>query len=120
MKDDGIGIIVGNLLKKKSLGLDIQICETDVYYTQDIINASDNIMIIDAVDVGIGPGDTIQIPFEEINYKLFSQHDFTYDLHNKTGLLYGIQVKEIFLELGISSELRKGLKKYMDEVSKLI
>lgn len=120
MKDDGIGIILGNLLKKKNLEMDIQICETDVHYTQDIINASSNIIIVDAVEVGLAPGDTILIPFEKLNYKFFSQHDFSYDLKNKNGFLYGIQVKEILLELGISSELRKCLKKYMDEVSKLI
>lgn len=120
MKDDSIGIILGHLLQKKRIKNEIYICETDIYTIERAINKSSEIIIIDAIDLKLDPGDFILIPLKGIKYSYILPHEFVCDLKDKRGYLFGIQSKEISFELGLSKELKNSLKLYLESIIKLI
>ncbi|WDC83472.1 hypothetical protein PL321_12195 [Caloramator sp. mosi_1] len=107
MGDDGIGIVLGHILKKK--GINCIICETDTSLINDILNKYNDIIIVDAVDFNLHPGSTIIIPNFEFNPPYKFHHDIMFYKNTKI-TLFGIQIDSISINIGISQNLRTNLK----------
>lgn len=121
MQDDGIGIVIGNLLIKKSIKNMIFICETDIGALQAAFaEAKDNLIIVDAVDLGLDPGQHVILPLSEIRFNSLLPHGLAWDFRNRKGFLFGIQINCINYHKGISSALNAKLKIYLNEIMKLI
>ncbi|CDF58572.1 hydrogenase maturation protease [Thermobrachium celere] len=116
MGDDGIGIILGHLLKKK--GINCIICETDISLINEVINNSEQLIIVDAVNFDLNPGDIVIFNNFEFYSSPILQHDLVFYKNKKT-TLFGIQVKDIDYRIGISSEILKNLKVYLNYIIKL-
>lgn len=116
MEDDGIGIVIGHILRKK--GIDCIICETDIAYANEVLNTFDDVIIVDAIDFNLPPGSSIIIP--QFEYKpLYNFHHDILFYKNKKITLYGIQVESIGININISKSLRSNLKLYIDEIIRL-
>lgn len=120
MKDDSIGIILGHLLQKKNIKNEVHICKTDIYSVERAINRSTDIIIIDAIDLKLDPGDFIIIPLKGIKYSYILPHEVVCDLKDKRGYLFGIQAKEISFDIGLSNEIKNNIKIYLDSIMKLL
>ncbi|SHE60281.1 MULTISPECIES: hydrogenase maturation protease [Caloramator] len=116
MQDDGIGIVIGHILRKK--GIDCIICETDIAFINEVLNSYDDVIVVDAVDFNLPAGSSIIIP--QFEYKPFYNfhHDILFYKYKKI-TLYGIQVESIGININISKSLRSNLKLYVDEIIKL-
>lgn len=120
MKDDSIGIILGHLLEKKNIKNPVYICETDIFSLEKAINNSSEIIIVDAIDLKLSPGDFTIIPLKGIKYSYIMPHEFVCDLKDKRGYLFGVQASSITFEMGISNELQDKLKLYLESILELI
>ncbi|WP_286933932.1 MULTISPECIES: hydrogenase 3 maturation endopeptidase HyCI [Aminobacterium] len=82
--DDGVGPFVVQYLQKKEMEHPICAinCETTPEnYIGDLQRRHpDLLLIVDAADMGLPPGSTRQIPFEEIQNATFSTHGLPLDL----------------------------------------
>lgn len=116
MGDDGIGVVLGHLLKKKNINCII--CETDISLLNNYLSEYENIIIIDAVDLSMDEGDFIIV--NSSNYKLkFNLHHDLIIYKNKKIFLFGIQVKDTQIKIGISDALRHKLKCYINAILEL-
>ncbi|MEF3255470.1 MAG: HyaD/HybD family hydrogenase maturation endopeptidase [Deferribacterales bacterium] len=134
MNDDGAGIIVVNNIKNLfndsehlkiidggTLGLDL------LHY----IEWADKLIIVDAVDVGLEPGTVVRIEGEDINTVFeskLSPHQMglkdilltaeLIDCKPKDIVLFGIQTKDINMDMTLSKEVSDNisrLEKYVIE-----
>lgn len=134
MNDDGAGIIVVNNIKNLfndsehlkiidggTLGLDL------LHY----IEWADKLIIVDAVDVGLEPGTVVRIEGEDINTVFeskLSPHQMglkdilltaeLIDCKPKDIVLFGIQTKDINMDMTLSKEVSENisrLEKYVIE-----
>lgn len=116
MGDDSIGVVLGYLLKKKNINCII--CETDIALLNCYLNEYEKVIIIDAVDLSMKEGDYIIV--DSSNYKL--KFNLPHDLiiyKNKKVFLFGIQVKDAQIKIGISNTLRYKIKDYINAVLEL-
>lgn len=121
MQDDGIGVVIGNLLMKKNIKNKIFICETDIGSLQDALDeVHDTLVIIDAIDMGLNPGDFVILPLKDIRYSCLLSHELSWDFREKKGQLFGIQINCIDYHKGISPALNTRLKIYLQELMKLL
>lgn len=113
MGDDGVGIVLGHLLTKK--GVNCVIAETDLSIINETIIKYKDIILVDAVDLSMEPGEYI---ISKIKNSYTLPHDlFIHDVSNIT--LFGIQIENKNLSIGISNCLKSKLKEYINEIMKL-
>lgn len=116
MGDDGIGVVLGHLLMKKNINCII--CETDIALLNSYLNEYENIIIVDAVDLSMKEGDFIIADSSKYKLKFNLPHDLII-YKNKKIILFGIQVKDTQIKIGISSTLRYNLKNYISSILEL-
>lgn len=121
MKDDSIGIVLGFILKKNNIK-NVHICETDIFYLLKITSQHPEILVIDAVDAGLAAGSFITVPLSGITKikGLYLPHDNIISFDLSSGMLFGIQVKDIKLETGLSPKIKNNIKLYIKEIIKLL
>lgn len=126
MRDDGIGIEIAKEIEEKLLerGIEVIYGETDLQYSIFSVKEDDYIIIFDAAHYGKNPGEVTFLPLNTFisNKKGYSQHSYSFlDLlklyyPNIKGIIYGIEVKEVELGLGLSEFLRKKIKAISKEI----
>lgn len=126
MRDDAIGIEIGKEIERKLLekGIEVIYGETDLQYSISSVNEEDYIIILDAAHYRKNPGEITILPLNTFisNKKGYSQHSYSFlDLlklyyPNVQGEIYGIEVKEVEIGLGLSEYLRKKIKAISKEI----
>lgn len=131
MGDDGVGIEVAEHLRGFFIenGLEVIIGETDVGYSLSHIKAGDFIIILDASYREGNIGDVSVIPLREAmsrKGKFYTQHQpslikwlYIYKI-KVTGVVIGIEVKDVYLKLGLSPKIKEVLPQICMEVKKII
>ncbi|MCY6958056.1 hydrogenase maturation protease [Clostridium brassicae] len=132
MKDDAIGVLIGDELKAdlKELGFEVIIGETDVDYCLSFIENGDFIFILDSTLYGIKPGKITVIDIkkgEKFFEKGYSQHQLSlikllnsYDFQNVYGYIVGIEASEIDYGIELSKELLQNFNNIKKEVYNVI
>ena len=131
MGDDGVGIEVAEYLRGFFIenGLEVIIGETDIGYSLSRINAEDFVIILDASYKGGNIGDVSVIPLREAmsrREKFYTQHQpnlikwlYIYKI-KVTGVVIGIEVKDVCLKLGLSPRIKEIFPEICMEVKKII
>ncbi|WP_138204712.1 hydrogenase maturation protease [Haloimpatiens lingqiaonensis] len=117
MKDDAVGILIGEELKNdlESLGFEVILGETDVDYCLSFIDKDDFIIILDCTLYGIEPGKITALNIKDNkNFfeKGYSQHQLSlikllnsYSMKNVTGYIIGIEGVNVNYGTELSTEL---------------
>ncbi|WP_035288281.1 hydrogenase maturation protease [Clostridium sp. KNHs214] len=117
MKDDAIGILIGEELKDDLEKLDFEVIlgETDVDYCLSFIDKEDFILILDCTLYGIQPGKISILDIKGNNNffeKGYSQHQLSlvkllnsYSMKNVTGYIIGIEGLDVSYGTELSKEL---------------
>jgi len=135
MGDDGIGIILSELLRNESLPKQVRVLEKgtsqlSVFYA---LSELDRAIIIDAVDFGGRPGETRLFALKDVvtdkDCSGLSLHECDLlaiiDLFNKLNIqppaitIYAIQPETIIPGAGLSPALMAKLPEYLKEIIKL-
>lgn len=117
MKDDAIGILIGEELKEDldKLGFEVILGETDVDYCLSFIDKEDFIFILDCTLYGIQPGKITVLDIKGNNNffeKGYSQHQLSlikllnsYSMKNVKGYIVGIEGVDVNYGTELSREL---------------
>lgn len=117
MKDDAIGVLIGQELRSdlERLGFEVILGETDTDYSLSFIENGDFIFILDCTLYGIEPGkiSILDINNKEIFFeKGYSQHQLSlikllnsYNFQNVTGYIIGIEGVDVDYGEELSKEL---------------
>lgn len=134
MGDDGIGVHVANEVSKSALpdGVEVVDAGTLGLAVCPLLENADALIIVDAVDFGMQPGEMIKIPVEELSrhdkHTPLSLHEF--DIFHalemielSTGrkinaTLIGIQISSIKPSLEISPQLAMRMDEYVMAVKR--
>lgn len=131
MGDDGVGIEVAEYLREFFIenGLEVIIGETDIGYSLSHINAGDFVIILDASYKGGNIGDISVMSLREAmsrREKFYTQHQpslikwlYIYKI-KVTGVVIGIEVKDVCLKLGLSHGIKEIFPQICMEVKKII
>ncbi len=131
MMDDGIAIVVLEVLKNKlePMGIEVIIAETDFQFCYHQINDDDFVIIVDAAYLGIAAGSVRFCKLQEI-LDSYGETNFQHDINIFDLIrLYTKQLKGYFIgieiaEAGFGCELSQAIKVKMDaiclEVEKII
>lgn len=134
MKDDAIGIKIAEEVEEKLLEYGVKVIygETNLQYSISSVEEQDYIIILDAAYYGKGIGEITTISIDKFvsNKVESSQHSYSFlDLvklyyPDIKGIIYGIEIEEIDLGIGLSPILQKNLKliskKILNKVEKII
>ncbi|WP_315116062.1 hydrogenase maturation protease [uncultured Clostridium sp.] len=132
MKDDAIGVLIGEELKEdlEKLGFEVVLGETDVNYSLSFIENGDFIFILDCTFYGIEVGkiSIINIKDKENFFeKGYSQHQLSlikllnsYSVKNLTGYIIGIEGADIDYGVELSQKLLEKFKDIKKEVYNII
>jgi hydrogenase maturation protease len=130
MMDDGIGIHIVEMLKKKNKKTNVKyiVGETDIYYCMEKLNKSSYNIIVDAAILNNIPGSVSIIPLKQVlesSIQLFSSHETAFSgiksINNSIeGILIGIQPYKIGFSMDLSNVLQKQLTGILAEVEVVI
>jgi hydrogenase maturation protease len=138
MRDDALGLVVGETLLKRNLPAKVKIFETgsDVFTLLDEIAGFDNLIIVDAIKSGSSPGEVVVVDLGRLSQERVSEiqslHDVDvisairlgYELFREKMprkiLLVGVGAKEISLGIGLSEEVEKAIPKILETISHLL
>lgn len=126
MKDDAIGIKVAEEIEIELLKLGVNVIygETNIQHCISSVEKDDYIIILDSAYYGKSIG---EITIEDIdkftsNKVEASQHKYSFlDLlklyyPNIKGIILGIEVEEIYLDIGLSNNLKKSFKSISNNI----
>jgi len=121
MRDDGIGVHMVRYLEKLGLPEGVELIDggTHSYDLLDIFAEADIVIVVDAIQAGGEPGTIYRAPLDELDLKpnrdtATSLHDinFVEAVHmlrlmgyDPQFIVFGVQPKEIFLDLELSPEV---------------
>ncbi len=134
MKDDGVGLKIGRLLKEK--GYNVLELGTDIFRLQTYYNGEEKIIIIDAIlSEKFKPGEVIYLKDEEVFEKLKAEIRSAHFMGAVDGLrllitlderlakvelhFIGIVAKEIDLGMELSEDVKKAIPKVIEIVEKI-
>ncbi|MFD1018371.1 hydrogenase maturation protease [Thalassobacillus hwangdonensis] len=127
MKDDGIGIyIVEELMKERILDVNYSIGETDVDYCLEVIEETDYLIVIDAVESGSDYGAVSMVDLKNINpgslgisaHNIHLFHQLK--CQGSPGVLIGIEPFMVSFHWGLSEELNDSLPMIIKKVKRNI
>lgn len=120
MQDDGIGVHLVRYLEEQGVPEGIELIDggTHSYDLLDIFAEFDVIIVVDAIQAGGEPGTIYRAPLDELglqpNDSATSLHDLNFVEavnmlrlmgHNPQFIIYGVQPKEMDLNLELSPEV---------------
>lgn len=134
LKDDGIGVKVGERIKKDLYKnnikeIEVIIGETNYFYCLENINDDDFIIIIDSTYLGLNPGD---ITFkrlkdcDELIGEIITEHEISLlravriEKRNIDGYFIGIEISEINYSLDLSEVLTEKFDYICSKIYKFI
>lgn len=134
MKDDGVGLKIGRLLKEK--GYNVLELGTDIFKLQTYYNGEEKIIIIDAIlSEKFKPGEVIYLKGEEVFEKLKAEIRSAHFMGAVDGLrllmtlderlakielhFIGVVAKEIDLGMELSEDVKKAIPKVIEIVEKI-
>jgi len=138
MKDDALGLVVGEILLKRDLPAEVKIFETglDVFTLLDEITGFDGLIIVDVVKSGLSPGEVVVVDLGGLSQEhvgeIQSLHDIDVVSAIRLGyklfrdkmprriLLVGVGAKEISPGIGLSEEVEKAIPKILENISRLL
>lgn len=126
MKDDAIGIKVAEEIEIELLKLGVNVIygETNIQHCISSIEKDDYIIILDSAYYGKSIGEITIEDIDKFTSKKVeaSQHKYSFlDLlklyyPNIKGIILGIEVEEIYLDIGLSNNLKKSFKSISNNI----
>ena len=136
MRDDGIGVHVIRYLEQQGVPEGVELIDggTHSYDLLDIFADADNIIVIDAIQAGGEPGTIYRAPLDELGLQpsgdsATSLHDLNFVEavhmlrlmgHDPQFIVFGIQPKEMYLDLELSPEVAEKLPRVAELVQEEI
>jgi len=138
MKDDALGLVVGEALLKLDLPAEVKIFETglDVFTLLDEIAGFDNLIIVDVIRSGLSPGKVVVVDLNELSQEYISEIQSLHDIDVISAIrlgyelfrekmphkifLVGVGAKEISPGIGLSEEVEKAIPKILENISRLL
>lgn len=131
MGDDGIGNDIVEELKRREAfpGLMVLAGETDTDYCMKELEGADNVILIDAANMGNEPCSVTVLPLRsilgELSFLRFSHH---FDLlramkqqnYQGDGMLLAVEACSIQYRLGLSTQMKAQFPRIVDEIEKYI
>ena len=132
MGDEGIGVVVVNLLEKKKYTEEIDFIDagTSFFYVAPSLKNYDKVVIIDTVCEGKAPGTVYRFEMNDIekteNNGMLSLHDLgvmqSIKLEKLVGgfpedvVFFGIEPKSIALSMELSDEIQEKVEEIIDKI----
>lgn len=129
MCDDGVGILVGEYLKRElSPEVQVILAETDISYSLDQVDDDDFLIILDSSHRGKKVGEITVTPLKEIDlsYDQLSQHDLNLLRLLKIyktgieGIVIDIEVERVDFGLKLSKSLRDNFDEICVDIRAII